>query len=246
MTRTALVTGANRGLGFETARALAGSGVMVVIGSRDATRGQQAADVLRGEGLEAGFVALDVNSEDSVRAASTQIEKQYGGLDILVNNAGILPEATTSGATAPLDLDMFRKTFETNVFGAVTVTQEFLPLLRRSASGRIVNVSTTMGSLSDQSDPSSLYYDVVVPAYQSSKAALNAITVAMAKLLKNTPIKINSICPGWVQTDLGGPENRAKAPLTAEAASRIVVEMALLPADGPTGTFVDRDGPVAW
>jgi NAD(P)-dependent dehydrogenase (short-subunit alcohol dehydrogenase family) len=175
-----------------------------------------------------------------------QIEKQYGGLDILVNNAGILPEATTSDITVPLDLDMFRKTFETNVFGAVTVTQEFLPLLRKSASGRIVNVSTTMGSLSDQSDPSSPYYDVVVPAYQSSKAALNVITVAMAKLLKDTPIKINSICPGWVQTDLGGPENRAMAPLTAEAASRIVVEMALLSDDGPTGTFVDRDGPVAW
>lgn len=246
MTKVALITGANRGLGLETARALGRSGVIVIVGSRDTAKGERAADDLRGEGLKAWSVGLDVTSVSSVQAAAMQVEEQHGGLDILVNNAGVLPEATASGIAIPLDLRMFRETFETNVFGAVTVIQTFLPLLRRSASGRIVNVSTTMGSLSDQSDPSSPYYEVVVPAYQSSKAALNVITVALAKLLKDTQIKINSICPGWVQTDLGGPENRAAAPLTAKEASRIVVEMALIPDDGPTGQFVDRDGPVAW
>jgi NAD(P)-dependent dehydrogenase (short-subunit alcohol dehydrogenase family) len=246
MTTVALITGANRGLGFETARALGRSGVTTIIGSRDGAKGERAASELRGENLEAEWVALDVTSVASVQTAAMQVEEQFRGLDILVNNAGILPEATAPDVARPLDLRMFRETFETNVFGAVTVIQEFLPLLRRSASGRIVNVSTTMGSLSDQGDPSSPYYDVVVPAYQSSKAALNVITVALAKLLRDTPIKINSVCPGWVQTDLGGPDNRAAAPLTAEEASRIVVEMALLPDDGPTGQFVDRKGPVAW
>ena len=124
--------------------------------------------------------------------------------------------------------------------------QEFLPLLRASESGRIVNVSTTMGSLSDASDPESPYYGVVVPAYQASKAAVNAITVALAKLLGESSIKVNSICPGWVQTDLGGPENRAAAPLTAADAAPIVVGMASIPDDGPSGQFVDRYGPVAW
>lgn len=246
MTKVALITGANRGLGLEAARALGRSGVTTIIGSRDEAKGEQAADDLRGEGLAAGSVALDVTSASSAQTAARQVEQQYGTLDILVNNAGILPEATTAEIARPLDIRMFRETFETNVFGAVTVTQAFLPLLRKAASGRIVNVSTTMGSLSDQSDPSSPYYGVIVPAYQSSKAALNGITVALAKLLNDTPIKVNSICPGWVQTDLGGPENRAAAPLTARQAARIVVEMASIPDDGPTGQFVDRDGPVAW
>ena len=141
---------------------------------------------------------------------------------------------------------MFRESFETNVFGAVSVTKEFLPLLRKSASGRIVNVSSTMGSLTDQSDPSSPYYGLVVPAYQTSKAALNGFTIALSKALADTSIKVNSVCPGWVQTDLGGPENRAAAPTTADEAAQIVADMASLPADGPTGGFVDRAGTVAW
>jgi NAD(P)-dependent dehydrogenase (short-subunit alcohol dehydrogenase family) len=246
MTRVALITGANRGLGLETARQLGRSGVRTIIGARDAAKGEQAASELRAEGIDTGSVVLDVTSRASVRAASSQVADEYGRLDILVNNAGILPEATAGETPGPLDLDLFRQTFETNVFGAVTVIQEFLPLLRESESGRIVNVSTTMGSLKDASDPESPYYGVVVPAYQASKAAVNAITVALAKLLRDSSIKVNSICPGWVQTDLGGPENRAAAPLTAEDAAPIVVEMASIPADGPSGQFVDRYGPVAW
>ena len=140
---------------------------------------------------------------------------------------------------------MFKATYATNVFGAVSVIEEFLPLLRESDAGRIVNVSSTMGSLTDQSDPASPYYEVVVPAYQSSKTALNSVTVALAKLLKDTPIKVNSICPGFVQTDLT-PISRDQAPLTADDASQVIADMASIDDDGPTGQFVARDGSVAW
>ena len=133
----------------------------------------------------------------------------------------------------------------TNVLGAVSVIDTFLPLLRESQAGRIVNVSTTLGSLTDQSDSSSIYFGVVAPAYSSSKAALNGITVALAKLLKDTPIMVNSVCPGYAQTDLT-PVNREQAPLTADEASQIVVELALIPDDGPRGQFIDRNGSVAW
>lgn len=246
MMTIALITGGNRGLGFETARQLGRSGVKTILGARDPAQGDLAAHVLRAEGLDAESVVVDVTSLSSVKAAAQQVEERHGQLDILINHAGILPEATAGATAGPVEVGMFKQTFETNVFAAVAVIQEFLALLGRSGAGRIVNVSTTMGSLSDQSDSSSPYYDVIVPAYASSKAALNAVTVSLAKLLKDTPIKVNSICPGWVQTDLGGPENRAAAPLTAAEASQIVVEMATIPDDGPTGTFVDRDGTVAW
>lgn len=245
-TTIALVTGANRGLGLETARQLARSGASVTIGARDPARGHAAAEALRAEdGLAVDWLELDVTSVASVRTAAGHIEQVHGRLDVLVNNAGILPEATTATADE-LDLDTFRQTFETNVFGAVAVIQAFLPLLRKSASGRIVNVSSTMGSLTDQSDPASPYFGTVVPAYQTSKAALNGITVSLAKRLDGTGITVNSICPGWVQTDLGGPANRAAAPRTAADAAATVVELALIGPGGPTGTFVDRDGAVAW
>jgi len=246
MTKTALITGANRGLGYEVAHQLGQSGVRTLIAARDAGKGEQAAAELAAEGLEVHTVVLDVDSAASVTAATEQVTKDHGRLDILINNAGILPEATTPEAAKPFDLSLFRTTFETNFFGAVVVTQSFLPLLRQSPAARIVNVSTTMGSLADQTDPSSPYYDLVLPAYQTSKAALNGLTIALAKSLAGTPIKVNSVCPGWVQTDLGGPANRAAAPLRAEDAARIAVTMALLPDDGPSGQFVDSNGTVPW
>jgi NAD(P)-dependent dehydrogenase (short-subunit alcohol dehydrogenase family) len=246
MTSIALITGANRGLGLETARRLARSGAHVVLGARDPAAGEQAAGQFRAQGLDAATVTLDVTDVASIRAAAAEIDHRHGRLDILVNNAGILPEATAVGASQPLDLRLFEQTYATNVLGAVAVTQELLPLLRRSDAGRIVNVSSTMGSLADQSDPASPYFGLVVPAYQSSKAALNSLTIALAKVLADTPIKVSSVCPGWVQTDLGGPDNRAAAPTTAADASLVVVEMALLPDDAPSGRFVDRDGIVAW
>lgn len=242
----ALVTGANRGIGLATVRQLGELGMTTLIGSRDRGRGEDAAAGLRADGLEAVALALDVESDSSVRAAAALVAEEYGQLDVLVNNAGVLPEATAADAASPVDIDQFRRTFETNVFGAVRMIQQFVPLLLRSPAGRIVNVSTTMGSLSDQADPESPYYGVLVPAYRASKAALNSITVSVAKTLVDTPIKVTSICPGWVQTDLGGPDNRAAAPLSADEAARIVVAAARLADDEPSGQFVSASGPVAW
>jgi NAD(P)-dependent dehydrogenase (short-subunit alcohol dehydrogenase family) len=245
MTEIALVTGANRGLGFETARRLAQSGVRTIVAARDARRGADAADALRHDGLDVESIVLDVDLPTSVHAAAQHVNDQHGRLDILINNAGVLPEATASDDADPLDLALFRATYETNVFGAIAVIQEFLPLLRKSQRGRIVNVSTTMGSLTDHSDPSSPYYELAVPAYRSSKTALNSVTVTLSKLLKDTAIKVNAVCPGWVQTDLA-PGNREHAPTPAAEAAEIVVDMARLPDDGPTGQFVDRAGTVPW
>jgi len=247
MTKIALVTGASRGLGLETARRLGRrDGYTVIVGAREAAAGERAVQALRDDDIDAEMVILDVTSPASVAAAADRVGERHGRLDALINNAGILPEATEAGENGPIDVDMFRRTFDTNVFGAVSVAQHFLPLLRRSPAGRIVNVSSTMGSLADQGDPDSPYYTVVVPAYQGSKAALNAFTIALSKTLAETDVKVNSVCPGWLQTGLGGPDNRAAAPMTAAEGAEVVVEMACLPDDGPTGSFVDRDGPVAW
>jgi NAD(P)-dependent dehydrogenase (short-subunit alcohol dehydrogenase family) len=246
MTGIALITGGNRGIGFETARQLGQLGVTTLIGSRDPDNGQRAAEELAAEGIDAEPLTVDVTSVPSIEAATERVSDEHGRLDILVNNAGILPEATARDVTTPLDLRMFRQTFDTNVFGVVAVLENFLPLLRKSSCGRIVNVSSRMGSLADQGNPTSPYYGLIVPAYQTSKAALNGVTVALAKALSGTPIKVNSVCPGWVQTDLGGPDNRAAALLPAHEAARIVVAMATLGDDGPSGHFLDQDGTVPW
>jgi NAD(P)-dependent dehydrogenase (short-subunit alcohol dehydrogenase family) len=244
--KVALITGANRGLGFATAQILGEAGISVLIGSRSIEAGEHAADRLRGDGIDAHAVQIDVTSETSVRNAATELAAEHGQLDVLVNNAGILPEATIPDIEHPLDVSMFKKTFDTNVFGAVFVIKEFLPLLRAAPAGRIVNVSSTMGSLTDQCDPNSKYYELVVPAYQTSKAALNGLTIALSKSLTDTKIKVNSVCPGWVQTDLGGPDNRAAAPTTAITAARIVAQVAMIDDSGPTGGFFDSDGIVPW
>lgn len=245
--RIALVTGANKGIGLATARQLGAAGVKVIVGARDADKGERAANGLRGERIEADAVVVDVIDEQSVQAAARRVEERHGRLDILVNNAGILPEATESDQLAgPLSLQMFKRTFATNLFGAVAVTEAFLPLLELSPGGRIVNVSSTMGSLADQADPESPYYGFSVPAYQASKAALNSITIGLSKSLAHTAIKVNSVCPGWVQTDLGGDENRDRAPMTPDRGASIVSQMALIGDDGPTGQFFDLNGPVRW
>ncbi len=245
--RNALITGANKGIGFAAARRLGGSGVEVLIGARDPEKGEEAAALLRAEGIDAEAVRIDVTDPAGVRAAAAQVKERHGHLDILVNNAGVLPEATAAEQVeGPMDLRMFRTTFDTNVFGAVAVTEAFLPLLSAAPAGRIVNVSSTMGSLADQTDPDSGYYGMIVPAYQSSKAALNSITIALSKALADTPVKVNAVCPGWVKTDLGGPDNKAAAPMTPDEGAAIVTQMALVGADGPTGGFFDRSGPVRW
>jgi NAD(P)-dependent dehydrogenase (short-subunit alcohol dehydrogenase family) len=244
MPKIALVTGANRGLGLEVARQLAQAGHTVVIGARDPQKGDEAAQLLRSEGLDSETVGLDVDDADSVEGAAHELRERHGSLDVLVNNAGVLPEATADSPEV-ISTRMFRQTFETNLFGVVRTTEQLLPLLRQSEAARIVNVSTTMGSLTDQSNPESPYYSVIVPAYQASKAALNSVTIAMSKLLAATPIKVNAVCPGFVQTDLT-PVNRDQAPLTSADAARVVVRYALLDDAGPSGGFFDRDAAVAW
>jgi NAD(P)-dependent dehydrogenase (short-subunit alcohol dehydrogenase family) len=195
-------------------------------------------------GTDAIAVELDVLDPASVRAAARRVDELTGGIDVLVNNAGILPEATTQGGDI-VDVDVFQQTYATNVFGAVSVLQEFLPQLRRSPAGRIVNVTTTMASLTDQTDPESPYYSMVVPAYQSSKAALNNVTIALAKALADTSIKVTSVCPGFVQTDLT-PINREQAPTTPADAAQVIARAATLSADAPSGTFIDQNGTVPW
>jgi NAD(P)-dependent dehydrogenase (short-subunit alcohol dehydrogenase family) len=241
----ALVTGGNRGLGFAAARRLAKTVDHVIITSRGKDAAVEAVARLSDEGVRASYLIMDVTDALSVATAAQAVEHDHGQLDILINNAGILPEATNADAAEVVDLAMFRTTFATNLFGAVAVLESFLPLLRRSTAGRIVNVSSLMGSLSDQVNPESPYYGTVVPAYQSSKAALNSVTIALAKQLLDTPIKVTSICPGFVQTDLA-PAAREHAPLTADEASEVIYQAATLPDDAESGTFIDVNGRLPW
>ena len=242
--RIAFVTGGNRGIGLATARRLARDCGHVVISSRDAAAGEEAADRLRREGHGVTSLPMDVTDETSVKLAAGVVEERFGHVDVLVNNAGILPEATHTEPAEIVDLEMFRRTFDTNVFGAVAVLEAFLPLLRRSSAGRIVNVSTTMGSLADQTDPDSPYFSLVVPAYQSSKAALNSVTIGLAKQLQDTPIKVTSVCPGFVRTDLAPAAQ--DAPLAPEDAAEVVYRAATLSEAAPSGTFIDAHGEVPW
>lgn len=240
----AFVTGGNRGIGLASARRLARDCGQVVITSRDARSGEDAAERLRREGYAVTSIPMDVTDHTTVLAAAGFVEERFGHLDVLVNNAGILPEATNDEPAEIVDLQMFQQTFATNLFGAVAVLEAFLPLVRRSRSGRIVNVSTTMGSLADQTNPESPYFSLVVPAYQSSKAALNSVTIALAKGLHDTPIKVTSVCPGFVRTGLAPAAQ--DAPLAPEDAAEVVYRAATLPHSAESGTFIDADGTVAW
>ncbi len=240
----ALITGGNRGLGLATARRLARDCSRVIITSRDAAAGEDAAERLTREGFTATAITMDVTDADSVRKAAAQVDRDFGRVDVLVNNAGILPEFTNDAAEI-VDLAMFEQTFATNLLGPVAVIEAFLPLVRRSTAGRIVNVSSTMGSLADQTNPESPYFSTIMPAYQASKAALNSVTIAMAKLLTDTSVKVTSVCPGFVRTDLT-PINHEHAPLTAEAAAEVVHRASTLPDSAASGAFIDADGDVAW
>ena len=243
MKKIALITGANKGIGFEIARQLAQQGIHVLVGARNPERGNAAVQLLQDEGLSAEFVVLDVSNEESVKTAAQTVMEQHGKLDMLINNAGINPEYPQGITTfEQLPLDVLGKIYETNVFGAFLAIREFLPLLRKSSGGRIVNASSTVGSSTDQSNPASMYYGIKTIGYASSKAALNALTVQLAKELSDTPIKVNSSCPGWVKTDLGSDA----APRTVEEGARIIVELATLADDGPTGGFFNDEGMIPW
>jgi NAD(P)-dependent dehydrogenase (short-subunit alcohol dehydrogenase family) len=237
--RVAVVTGANKGIGLEIARQLARQGLRVFVGARDRERGRAAAEKLRAEGLDAHPLPLDVTDDASVSAAAALLEQDPGRLDVLVNNAGI---AIDDGPPSRVSLDVVRRTYETNVFGIVRVTQALLPLLRRSDAGRVVNLSSGLGSLALNSDPTYAYARVKALAYNSSKSAVNAITVQFAHELRNTPIKVNAADPGYVATDM----NRHQGVRSVEQGAATPVRLATLPADGPTGGYFNDDGPVPW
>ena len=239
--QVALITGANKGIGYEVARQLGQThGMTVLVGARDAARGREAADKLAALGIDARPVQLDVTDPASVEAAAKQIERDFGGgLDVLVNNAGVSLEYAPPSQT---DLEKYQATHLTNAFGPLVVTKAMLPLLKRSTAGRVVNMSSSLGSLTLNSDPTSKYAAVKLVSYHSSKAALNMQTVLFAAELaaEGSPIKVNSACPGYVATDMTSHQGSR----TVEQGAREAVRLATLPADGPTGKFFDEDGPV--
>jgi NAD(P)-dependent dehydrogenase (short-subunit alcohol dehydrogenase family) len=245
----ALVTGGNRGLGLQTARELGRQEITVVLGVRNLSKAQPAVKALRDEGINPEIIRLDVADASTYRDAFKFFEDGYGRLDILVNNAGVWledppPKVAQPGGnrTSTLPEEILRKTFETNFFGTVALTQQLLPLLRKSVAGRIVNVSSIQGSLTLQSDSSSPIYPYKVFAYDTAKAALNSFTIHLAHELKDTPIKVNSAHPGWVKTDMGGDD----ASLEISEGGKTSAWLATLPANGPTGGFFHMQESVPW
>jgi len=227
-TTIALITGANKGIGLETARQLGARGVTVLAGARNEDRGLAAERALRDGGADARFVPLDVTGDESARRAADWIEREYGRLDILVNNAGI----ARGGPPGQTDPDVMREVYEVNVFGVIRVTNAMLPLLRCAPAARIVNVSSEVGSISSMTDPASPLAQMPAGlAYPSSKAAVNMITAMYAKELRDTPIKVNAANPGYTKTDLNRNSGFRSAAEGAEAS----VYLATLPADGPSG-----------
>ncbi|MCW3054562.1 MAG: short-chain dehydrogenase [Chthonomonadales bacterium] len=239
--KIALITGANKGIGFETARQLGKLGIKVLLGARDLAKGTAAATTLKAEGLDVTPIQLDVTDSAGIVAAAQKIEAEYGKLDILVNNAGVNLEAFEAKPSTTSQ-ETLRKTFDANFFGTVELTQAFLPLLLKSDAGRIVNLSSILGSLTEHSNPNSFVYDVLMLSYNTSKAALNSFTVHLARELKETPVKVNAVHPGWVKTEMGGEG----APMELEDGAKTSVEMATLAADGPSGGFFHLGQTLPW
>ena len=239
--KIALITGANKGIGLETARQLGQQGITVLVGARDEAKGNQAAEELRKAGLDAHGIVIDVNSTASIQKAAARIERDYGRLDILVNNAGVNLDDEKKKPSEQ-SLDVWRKTFETNLFGLIATTQAFLPLLRKSAGGRIVNLSSILGSIKLHATPGSPVYDMKVPAYNVSKSAVNAYTVQLAYELKDTTIKVNAAHPGWVKTEMGGEGATMDIPDGAKTS----VALATIGVDGPNGAYLHMGETLPW
>ena len=240
--KIALITGANKGIGLEAARQLGALGVVVLLGARDLKKGEAAAAELVAAGVDAHAVKLDVGNEADRAATAKYIGAQYGRLDILVNNAGVNFEALGANSTLSVSEENLHKTFETNFFSVVALTRTLLPLLEKSAAGRIVNLSSILGSLTLHATPGSPIYDAKVFAYDASKSALNAFTIHLAHALKDTKIKVNSAHPGWVKTDLGTDA----APMNVVDGAKTEVELATLPEDGPTGGYFHMGETLPW
>ncbi|MBI1190360.1 MAG: SDR family NAD(P)-dependent oxidoreductase [Tepidisphaera sp.] len=239
--RIALITGGNKGIGLETGRQLGAQGVTIIIGARDAAKGKAAADQLKAKGVDARSVVLEVTNKASIDAAAEHVGREFGRLDILINNAGVLNYANEHVASG-VDLGALRETFETNFFGLVAVTQAFLPLIKKSPAGRIVNLTSILGSIAEHADPNSPIYHAKFAAYDSSKAAVNMFTQHLAHELRGTSIKVNAAHPGWVKTDMGGPE----APMELVDGAKTSVALATLPDSGPSGGFYHMGVHMRW
>ncbi len=240
--RVALITGAYKGIGFETARQLGQQGITVVVTARDQAKAVGAAEKLKAEKIDAYGVALDVTDTSHYGDVISFLEQHFGKLDILVNNAGIMIGAEWRNDTLTVTDADLRKTFDTNFFAVVALTSALLPLIQKSDAGRIVNVSSVLGSLTLHSDPTSPIYATKLLAYDASKTALNAYTVHLAHALKDTKIKVNSAHPGWVKTDMGTDA----APMEIPQGAKTEVDLATLPDDGPTGSYMHLGEPLPW
>jgi NAD(P)-dependent dehydrogenase (short-subunit alcohol dehydrogenase family) len=240
--KIALITGGNKGIGLETARQLGKLGITVLVGARDQAKGEAAVAELKKDGVDALAVKLDVDNPSDYEAVKKLIEKDYGRLDILVNNAGIMLDGRKGNETSKTSQDVLRKTFNTNFFAVVGLTQALLPLLKKSVGGRIVNLSSILGSNTLHATPGSFIYDAKTFAYDASKAALNSFTIHLAHELKDTKIKVNSAHPGWVKTEMGGEG----AQLDVETGAKTSVELATLQDSGPNGAYVHLGKPLPW
>lgn len=238
--RIALVTGANKGIGQEIARQLAQAGVFVIIGARDPARARAAVENLASQALKTQSIAIDLNDHASITAAADTIQTQHGRLDILVNNAGIF--AANDGPPSASFPEAARQLMDTNFVGTLAVTQAMLPLLHKSVAARIVNLSSSLGSLAINGDPASPYYSQRFIGYNASKAALNMLTVQLAEELRDTPHVVNSVSPGFVKTDLTGGNGF----MTPEEGARLPVEYALLGEDAVSGQFAEPGGKTPW
>jgi len=241
--KVALITGANRGIGFETAKGLGELGITVIIGARDLAKGKAAAEKLRAQGIQAEAVVYDAAQTDSADAVYDYIAANYGKLDILVNNAGAIHEALLGkNSSTDISPEALQQTFQTNLFAVVALTQKLLPLIKKAPAGRIVNLSSILASLTLHSMADSPIAPAKSFAYNASKTALNAYTVHLAHALADTPIKVNSAHPGWVKTELGG-EN---APMEVVDSGRTSVRLATLDANGPNGGFFHEADTLPW
>jgi NAD(P)-dependent dehydrogenase (short-subunit alcohol dehydrogenase family) len=233
--RIALVTGANKGIGLEAARQLGGHDFTILLAARNASSGVAAAEQLRGAGIDAHAITLDVTDQASVERAAKQVADTWGRVDVLVNNAGVAPEFASGTPPSKLSLETLRETYETNVFGVVAVTNQFLPLLRKAAPSRIINVSSALGSLGAWSGGSNIL------AYNSSKTALNGVTLAYARELGPEGIAVVAISPGWVRTDMGSQA----APRSVEEGAKIITKVSTM-ATPPNGKFINDEGEIPW
>ena len=239
--KIALITGANKGIGFETARQLGQKGITVLVGARDDAKARLAAEKLRKDGIDAHGVVIDVNDAASITRAAAQVERDYSLLDILINNAGVMLDDQKKKPSEQ-SLEVWRKTFDTNLFGLIATTQAFLPLLRKSDGGRIVNLSSILGSIHFHATPGSPIYDNKVAAYNVSKSAVNAFTVQLAYELKDTPMKVNAAHPGWVKTEMGGEG----ATMEISDGAKTSVALATVGPDGPNGAFLHMGETLPW